>query len=128
MPEITGETKITYTAKELFDRLETRLDKRLDKQDALLEGIDRRLDTTATKDDLRAVREETATGLSEVHKRIDKVVEAFDSRVSPLEADGAAERAVEQSRSRFRTNLAWLAGIIGTLAIVASVTVPFLLH
>lgn len=109
--EITGETKVTFTAKELFDRLEGRLDKRLDKQDDVLLSIDRRLDNTATKDDVR-----------ELHQRIDGVVE----RVKPLEDQAASERAIEANRSRVKGNWTWVFGIAGTLAIVASVLVAVL--
>lgn len=113
----------TWDAKEIYSELKADLrgdikemkgdiGGRLDRQDTVLEGIDRRLDSTVTKEDLRE-------GLREAHDRIDDV----ERRVEPLEAAAAATKAVVEKRVRFRTNLAWLAGLVGAAAMVAAVVV-----
>lgn len=99
----------TWTAKEVFADLKTDLMGRLDKQDVVLDHIERRLDNTATKEDIHAV-----------HQRIDGV----EGRIVPLEQAAADEKAVEQSRARFRANLAWVAGILGACGVIAAVVVP----
>lgn len=112
-----ADTEPTWSAKEVFADLKTDLLHRFDKTDQTLEGIDRRLDNAATRDDV-----------SQIHRRIDGLESAVNDRLVPLEQQASDEKAIEQNRGRFRTNLAWAAGILGTLAIVASVTVPFLVH
>ncbi len=107
----------TWSAKEVFADLKTDLLHRFDKTDQTLEGIDRRLDNAATREDV-----------SQIHRRIDGLEATVNERLAPLEKQADAEQVIEQSRSRFRTNVAWVAGILGTLAIVASVTVPILVH
>lgn len=107
----------TWSVKEVFDGLKSDILHRLDKQDAVLETIDRRLGSMATKEDVH-----------QIHERIDGVEARLDARLGPLEQAAANEQAVAQNRSRFRSNLAWAAGIAGTAAIVASVVVPFLVH
>lgn len=98
----------------MFGELKKDLLDRLDKQDVTLARIDRRLDNTATKEDLR-----------QIHERIDGVERRFDERILPLEQAAADERAISQHRGRFRSNLAWAAGLIGSGAIVASVLAVF---
>jgi hypothetical protein len=107
----------TWTAKEVFTDLKRDLLRRFDKTDQTLEAIDRRLDNAATRDDV-----------SQLHRRIDGVELAINERFAPLEQQASDEKAIEQNRGRFRSNLAWVAGIAGTLAIVGSVVVPLLVH
>lgn len=107
----------TWSTKEVIVAMEGRINHRLDRQDDTLGAIQSELRQMATKEDIR-----------EVHERIDGVVSTVNERLAPLEHQASAEQAIEQNRGRFRSNLAWAAGILGTLAIVASVTVPFLVH
>lgn len=113
-----GAPDATWSTRDYVEAMEGRITHRFDRQDDALASIHNELKTMATKEDLRDLREDTTRGLSEVHKRIDGVEAAIERRVGPLEADDAAEKAVQQSRGRFRANLAWVAGIIGSLAIV----------
>lgn len=114
---VVVQTDPGWSTKEYIEGMEGRLNHRLDRQDDTLGAIHAELRTMATKDDIR-----------EVHERIDGVVATVNERLSPLEKQASAEQVIEQSRGRFRSNLAWAAGIVGTIAIVASVTVPFLVH
>lgn len=107
----------TWSTKEVIIGMETRINHRLDRQDDTLGAIQSELRTMATKEDIR-----------EVHERIDGVVATVNDRLVPLEQQSANEKAIEQNRGRFRSNLAWAAGIAGTCAIIASVAVPFLVH
>lgn len=128
----TPEVSVPFTVKELCDRLENRLDKRFDKQDATLKDVQVDLKnmsaTVATKDDIREVRTDMTRGFREAHERMDGIERRFDKRISPLESDDAAEKAVEANRNRVRAVVTWGAGIIGTLAIVASVIVTIVLR
>lgn len=124
-PQVIVQTpEPTWNAKEVFADLKGDLVHRFDRQDDTLREIHNELKTMATKDDIREVREELATGLREAHQRIDGVVE----RLSPLEADDAAEKAVDASRGRKRAFLAWAAAIVATVAIVASVFITAFIH
>ena len=107
----------TWSAKEVFADLKADLIHRFDKTDTTLEGIDRRLDQAATREDV-----------TQLHRRIDGLDASVNDRLVPLEQQAADERAVEQSRGRFRTNLAWAAGIVGAIGIVAAAVIPFVLH
>ncbi len=105
--------EVTWTVKEVFGDLKRDLLKRFDTQDKALDLIDRRLDSTATKEDVH-----------EIHERIDRV----ESRITPLEQAAADEKAIESNRGRFRSMLAWGAGILASLAITAALVLPFIIH
>ena len=105
-------TDPTWSTKEVIIAMESRINHRLDRQDDALGTIQSELRTMATKEDIR-----------EVHERIDGVVATVNERVGPLEQQASAEQAIEQNRGRFRTNLAWVAGILGSAAIVTSVII-----
>lgn len=102
----------TWSAKEVFADLKKDIIHRFDRTDQTLESIDRRLDNAATKDDV-----------SQIHRRIDGLETAVNDRLVPLEQQADAEKAVEQNRGRFRANLAWVAGLAGAAAMVASVLI-----
>ena len=104
-----------WSAKEVFADLKSDLLHRFDKTDSTLEGIDRRLDNAATREDV-----------SQIHRRIDGLETAVNDRLLPLEQQSADEKAIEQSRSRWRTNVAWLAGLIGVTAMAVSVIVTII--
>jgi hypothetical protein len=103
----------TWSVKEVFDDLKKDILQRFDRQDDALRSLDRRLDATATKVDLR-----------DIHQRIDGV----EARLTPLEQQVADERAIATNRERLRGRLAWLATLVGSAAVVASVVVLVVVH
>lgn len=105
----TPPAEATWSVKEVFADLKGDLIQRFNNVDGRLESIDRRIDSTATKEDI-----------SEIHHRIDGV----EARIVPLEKAAESEQAIEQNRARFRTGLAWAAGVASACAICASVVIP----
>lgn len=82
-------TEETYTVKEVISDLKTDLVGRFDKVDHRLESIDRRVDTTATKEDIR-----------EVHQRIDGLETDHGHRIQKLEDHHSEVEAVNGHKRR----------------------------
>lgn len=100
-----SEPEETYTVKEVIADLKGDLVGRFDKVDTRLESIDRRVDTTATKEDVR-----------EVSQRVDGLERAHDLRISSLEDWRVADRAVAARRTVTTTTQRWAIGIGATCA------------
>lgn len=95
---VHAETAVSYTVRELFEKV----DMRFDKQDAVLDAISKRMDGMATKDDI-----------SEVHHRVDEL----EHRTTVLEEDEKSARisykAEKAQAARFRNVVKWwLAAIV----------------
>ena len=105
---VVAQTGDTWSVKEVFGDLKADIVHRFDNVDSVLNALDKRLDSTATKADI-----------GEVHKRIDGVV----ARIVPLEvaltAAQTRQEAVQEHRGRVwtRREKAWgLVVGVGTLA------------
>ena len=105
--EMQSTSMVSYTVKDLFDKV----DRRFDKQDALLEAISLRMDGMATKEEV-----------TEIHHRVDgladKVAHIEDERSAEKIAAGAVAEKHTQTARR-----AW--GV--TTAIVVPLLVAFIL-
>jgi len=109
---VQADTQVSYTVRELFERVDTRFDK----QDAVLEGISLRMDGMATKDDL-----------SKVHNRLDGV----EVRVGHIESEqvsaAAAAEAAAGEQKKFRESIKWVIGAIA-VPVLASLIVIVMQH
>ena len=109
---VQADSQVSYTVRELFERVDTRFDK----QDAVLEGISLRMDGMATKDDL-----------SKVHNRLDGV----EVRVGHIESEqvsaAAAAEAAAGEQKKFRESIKWVIGAIA-VPVFASLIVIVVQH
>jgi hypothetical protein len=109
---VQADSQVSYTVRELFERVDTRFDK----QDAVLEGISLRMDGMATKDDL-----------SKVHNRLDGV----EVRVGHIESEqvsaAAAAEAAAGEQKKFRESIKWVIGAIA-VPVLASLIVIVVQH
>ena len=106
---VQADTQVSYTVRELFEKVDTRFDK----QDAILEGISLRMDGMATKDDL-----------SKVHNRLDGV----EVRIGHVESEQvSAAAAAEAEQTKFRESIKWVIGCIA-VPVFASFIVVIVQH